>query len=68
MIFTFIDCRLNDFPSNTIQEAADAFMKRYKIFEEEYSTDTVVAIYGRVNKDLIDAERFQNKQKEASKA
>jgi len=57
MIFTFVDTYKLLFPSVTIQEAAGAFMKRYKVDEELYSLDTVVNVYGRVNEDLRDAER-----------
>lgn len=62
MIYTFIDAYKYIHPSVTIQEAASAFTKRYKISEDEYSVNTVVAIHGRVQQDLIDAERFQNEQ------
>lgn len=62
MIFTFIDTYKFLYPTVTIQEAADAFMKRFKVLDQQYSRETVVAIYGRVNQDLIDAERFKNNQ------
>jgi hypothetical protein len=63
MIFTFIDTYRLLFPSVTITEAADAFMRRHVIFQDEYSVNTVIAIFTRVNQDIIDAERFQNQQK-----
>lgn len=53
-IFTFIDTYRFLFESVTMEEAAKAYMKRYKINEELYSQDTVISIYYRVNKDLID--------------
>lgn len=63
-IFTFIDTYRFLFPSVSVDEAADAYMKRYSIDEKLYSRDTVSSIFFRVNKDLIEL----NKQKDAARS
>lgn len=63
MIFTFIDTYKFVHPSVTLEEAAQAFMKRHKVNEDEYGMNTIVHTYLRVQKDLHDSERFYNEQK-----
>lgn len=58
----FFTCYKKLYPSVTLKEVAGAFLKEYNIFEDEYSPDSVVLAFYKINKDLIDAERFQNKQ------
>lgn len=62
MIYTFIDAYFFIHPSVKLKEAAAAFMVRHKIDEDEYSLNTVIAIYERVSNDVIDAKRFQQRQ------
>lgn len=58
----YFTCYKKLYPSVTLLEIAGAFMNEYKVFEDEYSVSSVVAAYVKINKDLFDAERFQNKQ------
>lgn len=63
-IFVFIDTYRFLYPSITIQEAAATFMIRFKIEQDLYDLNTVVSVYMRVNADLIDAQRLENKQRQ----
>lgn len=62
-IFTFIDTYRFLFNSITIEEAAQAFLKRFNIDEELYSQNAVISIYYRVNKDLTDLQKHRDKVK-----
>lgn len=66
MAFMFIDTYKFVFPSISLDEAAKAFMKKYKISEDFHNVKSVVTTYVRVNKDLIDAQRQKNKAESAS--
>lgn len=50
-------------PSVTMTEAAKAYQIKYDIDEGEYSLSAIVQNYQRMKQELIDAERFRNKQK-----
>lgn len=62
MIFAFIDAYKFAFPSITTKEAAQAFLKRYKIAEDLYYWRDIVTTYHRTLKDFTDAERQRNQQ------
>ena len=62
-IFTFIDTYRFLFESIPIDEAIQAYMKRYKINEDMFSVDSIKSIYNRVNKDLIDLHRHKDSAK-----
>jgi hypothetical protein len=44
-------------------EAAKAYAKRHKVPEDLYSEDTIISIYYRVNKDLIELQKTKEKPK-----
>ena len=62
-IFFFIDTYRFLYESVTLEEAAQAFVKRHKISEDLYSKDTVVAIYYRVSKELNDIQKHKDQLK-----
>ncbi len=59
-IYVFVDTYKLIIPSVTLQEAARAFMIKFKIDDRLYSEDTIIAIYYRVDKDLNDLQRHKD--------
>jgi hypothetical protein len=55
LIYSFVDCYRMLYPSVTIQEASEAFCRRYDILEDNYKATSVAAIYNKVMEDLEDA-------------
>ena len=62
MIFTFIDTYRFLIPSVGINEAAEAFVKRYKISYDLLTTEAVIQSYYRTQKDLHEAEKRESKE------
>lgn len=62
MIFTFIDTYRFVLPSVSVNEAASAFVKRYKISYDLLTTEAVIQSYYRTQKDLYEAEKRENKE------
>lgn len=62
MIFTFIDTYRFILPAVSIQEAAEAFMKRYKISSDLMSIEGVTQSYYRTLHDLNEAEKREGKE------
>jgi hypothetical protein len=63
MIFTFIYAQRTLIPSITVKEAAIGFMREFRLGEEEYNLNSVLVTYNRVNKELFEAEKHENKLK-----
>lgn len=57
MIFTFIDTYKWLIPSVSVEEAAIAFKKRYKIQSTQMTDDAIIQSYYRSQKFLNDAEK-----------
>lgn len=62
-IYFFIDTYRFLYQSVTLEEAAQAFVKRHKINEDLYSKDTVVSVYLRVRTELNDIQKHKDQIK-----
>jgi hypothetical protein len=60
MIYTFIDAVKHTIPGISVDEAALAFSKKYKIDEDEMTLTSITRVYYRIQKELFEDERTKN--------
>lgn len=64
-IHTYITLYRKLYPSVTLEETAKAFAIDYKIDESLFSQDSIIAVYYRANKDLIDLHKHNKNNTKA---
>lgn len=61
LLYGFITGVQHSLPSVTKEEAAQMFLKRFKITPDAYDTQTIVTTYNRINKEIIEVEKKEPK-------
>lgn len=61
MIFTYVDSARFLIPQLSVKEAAEGFMKRYKISADLLNVESIMVSYYRTQELITDAERSESK-------